>query len=281
MSEMALDSRRVQVRAVMTREVFTLSATHSLPLAESLMGLHRVRHIPVVDDAHRVVGLVTHRDILRAKLSELAPLTDDERSTIQLSVPVSRIMREEVWTIRPGATVVTAARLMRAHHFGCLPVTEDGVLVGIVTEADLLVLVTDPLASGLSPLRQPIANVMTGAPITITPTTSISDARALFERHPIHHLPVVENGRAVGMVSEREIGIAEAIFGASKTTPAAHVALLLGNGQLRVVRPAALLADVVEEMMREHRDAVLIAEDGVLAGIFTLVDACRLLAASG
>lgn len=121
------------------------------------MQLARIRNVPVVDDDAHVVGLVTHRDLLSASISALAPLTADERSTLQLAVPVSRIMRTDVWTVAPDAPAVSAARMMRDHRFGCLPVVQHRKLVGIVTESDLLRLVTESLElstpSGRGPWR--------------------------------------------------------------------------------------------------------------------------------
>ena len=76
---MTTHARELRVADLMTRRVFTLTPQQSLPLAESMMGLLHVRHIPVVDDAGHVVGIVTHRDLLEAKISSLAPLSDDER----------------------------------------------------------------------------------------------------------------------------------------------------------------------------------------------------------
>ena len=101
-------SRELRVADLMTRSVCTLSPTQSLPLAEALMGLQRIRHIPVVDDAGRLVGLVTHRDLLAARISALSPLSNDERSTLELAVPVSKIMRRTIPTPSPRVTRLSA-----------------------------------------------------------------------------------------------------------------------------------------------------------------------------
>jgi CBS domain-containing membrane protein len=262
----------------MTREVCTLHATQSLPLAESLMGLRHVRHIPVVDDHERVVGLVTQRDLLAAKISALAPLSDDERSTLQLSVPVSRVMRENVWTIEPHALAISAARIMREHRFGCLPVVEAGRLVGIVTEADLLALVTDSLALDRPARPWTMERVMRRAPVTIGPETTLADARVAMDRHRIRHLPVLEEGRPVEIVCERDLSIAEAIFKETHHTPAAHVVRLLGRAGARKVQVDALFDGVLRDMFRYRVDAVLVLDGDRLAGIFTAADACRILA---
>lgn len=264
----------------MTRSVYTLTAMQSLPLAESMMGLLRVRHIPVVDDERRVVGLVTHRDLLAAKISALAPLSDAERSTLQLAIPVARVMRSDVWTIAPDALAVSAARIMREHRFGCLPVVDDGRLAGIITEADLLALVTDSLTLERRAGPPTIGQVMTRVPVTITPETPIAEARAMMGRYHVRHLPVVDGGRPVCMVSDRDLTIAEAIFGSSETTRAAHVVRLLGDVRPHVVDAKVPLETVLEQMLAERLDAVVVTEKERLVGIFTATDACRALATS-
>lgn len=287
----------IRISDLMTRAVFTLTPLQSLPLAEAMMGLLHVRHVPVVDEERRLVGLVTHRDLLAAKISALTPLTPEERSTLELSVPVSRVMRTNVWTIGPDALAINAVRIMREHQFGCLPVVVDEKLVGIVTEADLLSLVTDALS-----LEKPIPHaaaawtmerVMTRVPVTITADTPLSEARSVMSRYGIRHLPVLENGTPVSMVSERDLSVAEAIFKDTHRTPAAHVVHLLGRDRAYRVPSTASFDAVLHKMHRERLDAVLVVvapkgtsprslhvEDhhAELAGIFTATDACRLLA---
>lgn len=122
---------------LMSRELVTLRRDESLNLAEQVMRLARVRHLPVVEQ-ERLVGLVTHRDLLRAQVSVLAELSRDERREIHTAIRVEDIMIGEVRTIGPGAPAVEAARQMRDLMLGCLPVVEDDRLVGILTEADFL-----------------------------------------------------------------------------------------------------------------------------------------------
>jgi len=271
-----MSSRELRVADLMTRSVSTLSPTQSLPLAEALMGLERIRHIPVVDDAGKLVGLVTHRDLLRARISALAPLSDDERSTLQLSVPVSRIMCTEVWSIAPDALAVSAARILRDHKFGCLPVVEDGKLVGILCEADLLALVTTSLeAQGSRPMR--VEHAMTPSPVTITSDTTIPEARALMERYRVRHLPVVEGGRVVTMVSERELSVAEVVFSHTEHPSAKRAARLVGRDDILRVRPDVALYRVFREMFDKRIDAALVEDGHRLVGVLSASDACRLL----
>lgn len=269
----------VRVTDVMTRSVYTLRPTQSLPLAESMMGLLRVRHIPVIDDEGSVVGLVTHRDLLAAQISALAPLSADERSTLQLSVPVSRVMQTNVWTIRSDALALSAARIMREHRFGCLPVVDEGRLVGIVTEADLLTLLTESLDLRRPPKPPTVEHAMTPTPTTIDPTTSIADARALMTRFAVRHLPVVDDaGTLLSMVADRDLRVAETIFESPERASAAHVVHLIGHDRAPRVSPRAALHSVVADMVRDHVDAVLVVEHDRLLGILTTTDACRLFA---
>lgn len=131
------------VRNIMTSSVVTLRKEQSLDLAAELMQLKKVRHLPVVDDRDTLVGLVTHRDLLRAQAGLIArgrgaanPIRDD--GDPGFLIPVSRIMRTDLWTVDVASSALEAARIMRDHCFGCVPVTQGARLVGILTEADFL-----------------------------------------------------------------------------------------------------------------------------------------------
>jgi len=126
------------VRDLMTTEVITLNETDSLNLARMEMSLPRVRHLPVVrGDA--LVGLVTHRDILRSMCSVFAELDDPEQHDVLRSIPVREIMSATVHTVGPAVSAAEAGRMLLDSKLGCLPVVVDGDrLVGIITEADFV-----------------------------------------------------------------------------------------------------------------------------------------------
>lgn len=116
------------VADLMTRELVTLKENDDLGLAEAIMSFGKVRHLPVVREG-RLVGLVTHRDLLRA----LAVRAESAGVT-----PAGEVMTREVVTVHPATSLRRALRTMLHNKFGCLPVVEDGKLVGIITEADLV-----------------------------------------------------------------------------------------------------------------------------------------------
>lgn len=98
-------------------------------------------------------------------------------------------------------TVSDAARLMAEAKVGSIMVTEGGNLIGIFTERDALVRV---LAAGLDPQTTPIARVMTSRVMTATPEMPLGHALHLMFEGGFRHVPIVDNGRPVGMVSARD-----------------------------------------------------------------------------
>ena len=118
-----------------------------------------------------------------------------------LSQPVRSIIGQHGFvTAPPSATVRQAVDLMAAGHVGAVVVVEHDHLVGIFSERDAVFRV---VARGLEPAATQLAEVMTPAPVTIEPDRSYGHAMAVMHRHHCRHLPVVENGRPIGMVSAR------------------------------------------------------------------------------
>jgi CBS domain-containing membrane protein len=137
-------SAPILVQTIMSHPVIAVQSDHSIHFAISLMRSERIRHLPVVD-GHRLVGLVTQRDLLSAESSLLSAPFDALHSEESLSVPVSEVMRTSVWSVDVDTPVLEAARIMRDHKFGCLPVLDEEKLVGIVTAEDFLTLLVTSL----------------------------------------------------------------------------------------------------------------------------------------
>jgi CBS domain-containing membrane protein len=128
------------VSEIMRREFASLREDDRLDLADQVMKLGRIRHLPVLDAAGRVVGIVSSRDLLEASLTSVLEFEPAERRTFLHSVAVSEVMRREVETVDEETPLAVAASRMIRQKIGCLPVVRrDGVMVGLVTETDLLV----------------------------------------------------------------------------------------------------------------------------------------------
>jgi CBS domain-containing protein len=110
--------------------------------------------------------------------------------------------QQELWTITPQTTVREAARLMTQRRIGAAMVLSEGRLVGIFSERDLTHRVVAP---GLDPDVTLVGQVMSSNPVTIGPRDSATEALELMRTHNFRHLPVVDGGRAVGMVSVRDL----------------------------------------------------------------------------
>ena len=127
-----------QVKDLMTSDVFTLYEDDNIKFLKDLMKWQRIRHVPVVNQDNVVVGLVTHRDFLKAAISRLAQVEEKDESSLYREIPVEEVMRKNVTSVQPDTSLATAAELMFTQKYGCLPVTESGRLVGIITEADFV-----------------------------------------------------------------------------------------------------------------------------------------------
>ena len=101
-------------------------------------------------------------------------------------------------SVRPDASLVEAAQLMRAQDIGDVLVTQDGTLLGMITDRDIAL---RAVADGIDPLTVDCQTVCTPEPVTVAPDEEANTAVDLMRTHAVRRLPVVENGRPLGMVS--------------------------------------------------------------------------------
>jgi CBS domain-containing protein len=122
-----------------------------------------------------------------------------------MNVPISAILDRkgrQVYSVTPTTTIADAVAEMNRHRVGSVLVMEDGRLVGIFTERDVLRRV---VGAGIDPRHVRVADVMTPGVITISPDVTIDDTMVLFTEKRFRHLPVVDGGRLVGTVSIGDI----------------------------------------------------------------------------
>lgn len=128
----------MRVRDIMTTPVFAVGMADNLKVVDEVMQWKNVRHVPVVDESGHLMGLITHRDLLKACVSSLAEIPQREQDELLRSIPAREIMRPDIVTCEPGANAADVGRLMLDRKIGCLPVVENGKLAGILTEADFV-----------------------------------------------------------------------------------------------------------------------------------------------
>ena len=134
---------RLRVRDVMSREVHTVKRNDELAIADTLMKQERVRHLPVLDEHGEVCAVVSQRDLFRGALLRALGYGSRAEELMLKQVAVKEAMSAEIQTTAPDTPVADAARVMIERKIGCLPVIENGRLVGIVTETDFVRLVAE------------------------------------------------------------------------------------------------------------------------------------------
>ena len=126
------------IRELMTGGLATVRRETSVQDARELMARRKIRHLPVTAPGGGLVGIVTDRDI-RLNLPSLATsLSIGEVNHLLAKLTVGEIMTRSVITIGPDRPVREAAQLMLEHRIGALPVVDDGHLIGILTETDIV-----------------------------------------------------------------------------------------------------------------------------------------------
>jgi CBS domain-containing protein len=183
------------VSSIMVTRVLTVPDKAPFTTVRRVMAENGLRHIVVVRDG-AIAGYVSARDIFGERL-----LVEDVETRRKLSAKaVKEVMKSPPVTLYPQATLAEAARTMAEKNIGFVVLTEGDRLVGVVSERD----VVKALASGM-PLNTPLEKIATKKVITIEPEKSVVEAADLMAENKIRHLVIAERGRAVGVVSLRDL----------------------------------------------------------------------------
>jgi len=135
------------VADVMTRKLVTVTEQDLVANIDQGMHRLRLRHMPVVDADGKLVGLISHPDLMHAASSFLSDREKD-RNVLIGQVAVGMVMQREVLTVQPDDPLIEAGKLMWESKIGSLPVVDpEGHLVGIITEADFIAIALQLLGS--------------------------------------------------------------------------------------------------------------------------------------
>ena len=125
----------ITVNEVMSESVITLKASDSVYSAKELMRKEDIRHIPIVDDNNYPIGIITQRDILRVRDSEL---NSDNHIIDDNKVMLEQIMSRKISYVRKTDPLRIAGIKLQKNKYGCLPVMDNNKLVGIITDFDFV-----------------------------------------------------------------------------------------------------------------------------------------------
>lgn len=142
------------VKDYMTRHPLMAEPTMSIVEAQRYMGENNIRHLPVVGDGKRLLGLVTRQTLLvdPGRLGSL-DVWEITRYLSGLTLKDVMIKASDVITVGQNTTIEEAAHIMVENKIGCLPVVEEGVVVGIITEIDLLAHLMEMMATRVPGVR--------------------------------------------------------------------------------------------------------------------------------
>jgi len=147
------------MREKIRKNPITINPNASFFEAQKLMYWKGVRHLPVVDENNRLLGIVTASDIRKAGPSDVDTLSVQEAACLLRRLEVSAFMtsKEKLVTITPDSLIEEAVQLMHDHKIGCLPVVEGEKLYGIFTETDALDHLVDVFGSKVKGTRLTVA----------------------------------------------------------------------------------------------------------------------------
>ncbi|MBT3351526.1 MAG: CBS domain-containing protein [Nitrospinaceae bacterium] len=127
-----------QVSDIMTTKVVSISLDEKLDLVDEIMTSGDIRHMPVTQGG-AVVGLLSQRDLLRAKLSTVIEFSEEDRKDLLEATDVENVMTKDVKFADPKEPITHAAKRMLEMKIGCLPVVGEGKeLLGLITETDVM-----------------------------------------------------------------------------------------------------------------------------------------------
>jgi len=186
-------------KSIMTRQVIAIKGSAKISEAISLMKQHNIGGLPIIDEKNSIKGIITERDILHMFKGKLS------------GVLITNIMSKQVISISTETNIFEAERTMITQGFRRLPIVSENKLLGILTVMDVIRFfgsndVFKHLKSGtlLQILQTPAIEIATKEVITINSHQDIGEAAALMEKTNIGALPVTENEKIIGIITERD-----------------------------------------------------------------------------
>jgi CBS domain-containing protein len=263
-----------KVKEVMrTRNLVSVRSNDDLALAMQVMRWAGVRHLPVLE-RRKVVGVLTERDLLRYR-AETGGLGGLE--------PVGRFMSAPAEVVGPEDDLARASAILLARRIGCLPVVDDGALVGMLTATDLVGL---PMSSAITRKvkGEPRVEVaMKRDPAAVPPHAPLLEAVGLMVDRDVRHVPVIDgDGRVIGILSDRDVrtALGDPLEALHEELPEVEELKVSGvmTTPVSTVREDAPLGEAARHFVDERIGALPVVDaSGRLVGILSYVDVIQTL----
>jgi CBS domain-containing protein len=176
-----------------TRQTIKVTPRQSVLTASMIMQRRNFRHLPVVDEKGRIMGMISAQDIIDSLNFVLSKPDLMTKEVIEsLEIPVERIMVYNSVYVEPGDGLSEITKKMTFHNLGGMPVVdEQGVVRGIITLRDLVGL----MGTSSDEVGVPVSEIMNPNVITIGQNEYLSTAVRLMSEHRVRRLPVVPGGK--------------------------------------------------------------------------------------
>jgi len=252
----------MKVKEIMTKEVISVDKDEDLKHVLDLMKKHDITKIPVVEDK-KIMGIVTD-NLIAYKLGSIR-----KRGISTSRLHASSVTEKEIEAISPNTDVKKILKMVGKPGPTMLPVVEKGKLVGVVTKADLLFLVDS---------KKPLDTIMQKNIHTVSSADRIIHARRVMIDENVARLPVVDQGKLSGIISDVEIAFAFAKL--KRSFSLGHQKHRLDELLVKNVMKSPVLwttrsvsvTDAAKLMMKHHIGSLPVIEDDILVGIVTRTD---------
>ncbi len=283
--ESRIAAREGEIMAIASKEVVSVPPTITIIGAIEKMTVCGFRRLPVTDaGTHRLRGIVTAGDIIDmmggGNKFNLVRKKHAGNLLAAINESVREIMTEKVLTIGNDAKIADAASLIVEKRMGGLPIVDnEGVLVGIVTEWDVMKVLSSEKSQGL------VEEIMSTSLKVTGPETPIGEATKEMITHHFRRLPVVKDDVLYGIITATDImkylGTGQ-VFQRMVTGNVAEVMALpvrtLVSGNLHTIDPKKNINEAAREMLARNVGALPVIEDAKLVGLVTEFDLVKAFA---
>jgi CBS domain-containing protein len=278
-----------------TKDLVTVAPSASIDRGISLMEEHGIHHLVVVHDG-RIVGMVSDRDILIStgwmlSVERRTVAVGTEKGHVIGPAIVEQIMSRPPVCLSREQNAREAAILMVGHRISALPVLQAGRLVGVLSDADLMKWLTELAAMDNTIgrfLGRPVGDLMRAQVITVNPESLLVEVTDIFRRRRVRHVPVVNDGLVVGIVSDRDVrrSLGWSNIRDLQTDRENHAADLrfpctagdIMQRQVLWTERSTTLKDALRMLIDKHIHSLPVLEMGKLTGIITQTDFVRAVA---
>ena len=262
----------MQIKNLMSEDLITIDKDQNLSDALKLLRKHNVSRLPVTNHKE-LVGIISERDIA----SKLGSSKYESMPASRLHI--SSVMVKDVFTVPETMQLDEVAKLMLENGIGSVPVMDaDDNMVGIVSKADFVT-----LAMGIAFDKITVKEIMTKDLTVVSPTERLVHARRLMMEDHVGRLPVVEDGKLVGMLTSKDL--MRAFIDFRKNVPEKYqksqikevlVEYIMSSNPTVTSRDATI-SEVAKIMIETGFNGLPVVEDNKVVGIITQTDILRLI----